>query len=64
MGFGVWGLGFGVWGLRFAFHDLWCVYLPLLTHTACAAGDTLIVVPSDDVAAALVKKRVAAWDMR
>jgi translation initiation factor IF-2 len=28
------------------------------------AGDTLIVVPSDEVAWALVKKRVAAWDAR
>ncbi len=28
------------------------------------AGDTLLVVPSDDVAAALVRKRIAAWDMR
>ncbi len=28
------------------------------------AGDTLLVVPSEDVAAALVKKRVAAWEVR
>ena len=28
------------------------------------AGDTLLVVPSDEMAVALVKKRVAAWELR
>ena len=27
-------------------------------------GDTLIVVPSEDLANSLVKKRIAAWDLR